>query len=224
MRVIALFLAAVISTPATASTKQSPASVRDSIVTAALAQKSVHWTLSVANLWSTARTADVSAGSAAEQVTFDRTGRLGKAKILRVGGTEYVKGDTAGLEDDLDLTPAQARRYAGLWISIPRGDASYTTYGLTLNSVVHEAIPKGQLTVSRTRSHGRRLLVVKGRTKDKRGGYRSTESADAGTRLPVSYLGREMDVGVFERFSKWNESLHVHTPARSTPIAVVRSS
>jgi hypothetical protein len=198
------------------SSPSSPKDVRASIVAAALAQQSVHWTESFSNIRSSRRSADVCAASAMEHVTIDMGGSPGKVKILRVGETEYEKGDVAGLEYDLGLSEAKATQYAGQWISIPNGDPAYTGYGLTVASVVHDALPHGRLKVSPRTSQGARLLAVQGKF--------STLLAHAGSRLPVAYSGGAVDVWIKGRFSRWNEPLHIHAPASSTPIALVRAS
>jgi hypothetical protein len=174
--------------------------------------------MSFSNHWSSTRIADVSADAARDHVTFD-WGGPGWVTIRRVGDTEYEKGDVAGLEDDLGLTDAQATQYAGQWISIPIGDQEYTTDGLTLASVVHDRIPLGRLKVLERKWHGKRFLVVKGKTAR---GYSSTLRARAGSRLPVHFSGGMIDAWIDSSFSKWNEPLHVEAPANATPIATVR--
>src|SRR4029077_15327081 len=89
-----------------------------------------------------------------------------------------------------DLTPAQAQKYAGRWISIPKGGTYYRflAEGMTLGSIVHDAIPgRGGLKSFTRNSRGRRLLVLRGR--ESRSLLRASEltARAKGEPLPVAF-------------------------------------
>jgi hypothetical protein len=147
-----------------------------------------------------------------------------------VDGTEYVRGTAVALEYYvLDLSRAQAKRYAGEWIAIPKGDklSPHGSVGLTVASLVEGAVPQyrftggGKLKLGRRVAHGTRLLVLQ-MTEEKLFEHRMTARA-SGTPLPVSFYDSCGFVcGTSGTFSKWNEPVHVKAPASSTPIATVR--
>ena len=223
-RIVSLVLvsAAAVGTAAVALASSSPKAVRASIVVAALAQKSVHWTSTSNGHGTVTRTADVNADSGTEQATFDGAA----VQIRLVDDTAYVQGDVVGLQLSLYLTQAQATQYAGQWISIPKGDELYaqTADGLTLASIVHDATPQGKLKLVSTKAHGTRLLVVRGRRGKQIGLTRSSLAAHAsGTLLPVTFSNGGVDHSLRGLFSKWNEPGSVQAPSSSTPIATVRA-
>ena len=190
-------------------------------------RRSVHWTEAIGLdlVGGVVSTADVNADSGTEQVSINTlpwTG--GKVRILLVNDVAYVKGNPWGLRYRLNLTKAQAKRYAGQWISLPRGDrlSAGVADGLTLASIIHYVTPQGHLKLLRAKSHGRRLLVVQALRSG--GSFTSSLSSYAkGNRLPLGWTFfngyGNSDEG---SFSKWNESMNVQAPASSTPIATVR--
>lgn len=197
--------------------------MRASIIAAALAQKSVRWTETDRPQTSAATrfVADVTADSGTERVTFaPGTSSAATTAILLVGHTVYVEGDVAGLENALQLSEAQATKYAGSWISIPKGDTLYpgTAGGLTLGSIVRDAVPHGKVKMVRRSS----ALILE-TVGDVLGASVSAEPS--GTPLPVAFSSSScIGCSTDGRFSNWNEPVHVRPPASSTPIAVVRRS
>jgi len=198
-------------------------SVDASIIAAALAQNSVHWT-EFQNLCHVRWTADVTADSGAQRVTIGFCGAKGNVEMRLVDDVVYVRGNPTGLESEstIYLTEAQARRYAGRWIAIPKGSQLYgvAADGLTLASIVHDVDARDyNLKIVRT-PHATRVL---GFDDGNPPGPSVTLSAQAsGDPLPVAMTGTGCVECVYTGgFSKWNEPVHVHAPARSTPIATV---
>jgi hypothetical protein len=200
-----------------------PTNARERIVGAALSQTAVHFRRTVSqDMVGTYRSwAEVNADSGSERREW--FGR-GVVLIRFVDGTVYVRADAAGLERTFPgWTSAQARPYIGRWISLTPKDEppiyDDLADGLTLGSIVRDAIPDGKFNVSRTTSRGRRLLVLQ-RTDGERA---QVEAAATGKPLPVSFSSGEIG-GEWGHFSKWNEPVHVAAPATSVPIATVRGS
>jgi hypothetical protein len=194
----------------------SPKGVLASIVAGALARKSVHYEYgSLAGYW----TSDVDSESGTQR--FRPLGGGGKTDTRLVNRVLYFRGDPSALRQSLNLTDEKAKRYAGRWISIPKSDTLYarTTDGLTLASVVHNAIPQGKLRFAGKswRKHWRRYLVLQGRSC-------CLYARANGEPLPA-FFAIGPDVNAPEStFSNWNEPLNVQAPASSTPIATVRAS
>jgi hypothetical protein len=227
---LALVLTVCASMTACGSSSPSRADSADtSIVAAALAQNSVHWT-ELDPACSTRWTSDVTKDSGTQLFTANHWCDNAKAQMVLVNDVAYIRGNAAGLESEqtLFLPKALAKRYAGRWIAIPKGHRFYRLVapGLTLASIVHEADPRGngyELHLARKRWHGTRLLVLRAGNPDDEG---ATLSAQAHrSPLPVSFTWWGGCVGVGCRgtgsFSKWNEPVHLQPPARSTPIATV---
>jgi hypothetical protein len=211
----------------------SPTGVVASIVAATVAQKSVHVTETYsADLVGTATyTIDATRDSASERVEYD-----GTTHIRLVNGTVYLQGAARSLafclpNACLGLTKAQARHYAGRWISIAKGDKLYhrLAHGLTLASIAHDLTAEQgfHLKVLRKKSHGRRLLEVRGTTRRDTVGAYELKARATGTPLPLAFsvdpVGALM---VFDRgrFSTWNEPVQVTAPKDAVPIATVRRS
>ncbi len=183
---------------------------RDSILAAALAQTSVHWT-------STARhghrltviTADVTRDSGTAHVAV--TGATNSSVDYRlIGATLYLRNNT------------DAGKYGGRWIAIPASDAMYArlTRGLTLDSAIRDAVPAGTVKVTRTTAGGIPLQVVRGTPS---GQELSLVAHATGTQLPIRFSWHLAGGDSGETlFSKWNEPVHVAAPANAIPIATVR--
>lgn len=224
---LALAVAIAVTTAIVVFNVASPASARDQIVAAALSQKSVHWTGRYSGSMSGTRTfnADVSADAGIARETW---GFPGTAQIRLVNGTVFVRADSTVLNCcALGLTWPQAWRYAGKWISIPKGDDSYARLadGLTLASIVNDTVPLQTSKSYTTTPRRARLLSVRGTSGNI---FWDTSSSGrlvargSGTPLPVSFSYVDVARCTRGRFSRWNESVNVEAPVKSTPIATVR--
>jgi hypothetical protein len=222
----------------------SPKDVRASIIAAALAQKSVHWTWDSGSKAGDERiTADVTAHGGRQRLS---SWPHSKAEIRLVNDIAYVRGNSAGLREWLGLDMAQSTRYAGQWISIPRGDKLYarTADEVTLPSIVHDFVPSagrlGKLIVSYGPTGADGPTGLQGPTG---AGVGSRESAPtrpailqagptgtslslrtSGEPLPITYSVVCVACWDNGTFSRWNEPVHVQAPAHSVPMASVRAS
>lgn len=225
---VAVLVVAAAITCAVAYAARSPKAVRASIVAAALAQKSLHWTEHdlVGNALITS-SADVNAHSGTQRVTVKIGKKTGTIHIVFSSHTAYVEGDVFGLEANLGLTKARATHYAGKWISIPKRDKAYAAIsgGLTVASIIHGVTPHGKLKLAKTKAHGMRVFVlevVSGKGKKRR--LQTLVAHATGKPLPIEADSVDPAHEVLSQadFSKWNESVKVTAPASSTPIATVR--
>ncbi len=198
---IALVLCASLSACGSSVPRSPKAVRRAATIAAALAQKSVHWTADDYELTDheTRISADVNADSGTAwvmwQVTDGDDG--GRYHLMRVNRMFYVNGDSTSLQWLFNLKKAQATRYAGRWISTRNGEGLTVgvAAGLTLPSIVREYAS----AVRRTSAHA------------------------TGEPLPIRFDKEPSQVeSITGSFSKWNEPVHVHAPASSTPIATVR--
>jgi hypothetical protein len=227
---IVLVVAAAAGAATVAYAAQSPNALRASILAAARAQHSVHWSAKdvVGNVLVTSG-ADVTADAGIQRVHFQLGTQKSRVEIVVINDTAYVQGDATGLELNLGLTKAQATQYAGQWISIPKGDKLYatTSEGDTVGSLVDAITPHGRLSSIATKVHGARVIGVRGISgtgKKKTAEVLVTRAT--GKRLPIESDSFTPGTGYADHttFSKWNEPVHVQAPASSTPIATVRGA
>lgn len=223
-----LFVAAAAITGAAAYAAQSPKALRASILHAAMAQHSVHYaTREVAGNALLKITADVAAADGRQHVSFKAGKQTGQITILVLDNTAYVTGDTNGLELLQGLTTSEASKYAGQWISIPKGDKSYsrTAAAVTLGSFLQESTPHGHLSGFKAKLHGTRVIGVRGISGSGNKKRLQVLTARArGKPLPLEEdefaPGREYISHT--AMTKWSESVQIQAPASSTPIATVR--
>jgi hypothetical protein len=228
--VILVFIAAALAaTAAVALASQSPKALRASIVAAARAQRSVHWSATEL-IGGVALTTGTDAGKTegVQHVTFIVGKEKAHSQIVVTGGVAYLRGDALGLRLNLSLTKTQAAKYANKWISIPKSDPAYaaTAGGDTMSSVVDELAPHGKLNLVSAKLHGVRVIGVRGVS-----GSGKKQMAEVlltrahGKRLPLAedILEPSKHVLGHTTFSKWNEPVSVTAPASSTSIAAVRA-
>jgi len=256
-RTVTLAIVLAVCAPLSACGSSSPRLPKEvaPIVAAALAQKSVHYTLTVtAQGNTTTGNADVTADSGTERLTLPG-GDVVETRLAH--DTVYLRGGFTGLlyllrscpyefvncQDPTAAQLRQAGKYAGRWISIPKGDRAYGGLAryLTLGSVVRHLTPRRELKSSIRESHGTRLRVLRGELEGDLVRPANLTVRASGEPLPVAFSRvvvrgpgcdgfNHCDRGGDElyrssgRFTKWNEPMHVEPPAHSTPIATVRAS
>jgi hypothetical protein len=226
--VLMLVLSVAVVTAAVASAAQSPRALRASILGAAKAQHSVHYvTREVDGNALLKISADVAADDGRQHVSFKAGKQTGQITILVLDDTTYVTGDTSGLELLQGLTASQASKYAGQWISIPKGDKSYsrTAAAVTLGSFLQEITPHGRLAAFKGKLHGTRVIGVRGTsgTKTKKR-LQALVARARGKPLPLEEdeFAPAREYISHTGMTKWNESVQVQAPSSSTPISTVR--
>jgi hypothetical protein len=251
------------SAAAAASPLRYPRTVVRSIDAAALGQKSVRWTEkggesnSMEGLGPTGKTgttvphwrstSDVTANSGVKRITITHfRGGVGTAEIRLVGNLVYVKGNVRALEwMALDVTHAQALRYAERWISIPKWQDRRSTYlseELTLADLVdNEANPAryygafahlpDYVYLAATReSDGTRFVTWDDEGSEDPSVSSTLSARTGGEPLPIAATNDDNgeEAGQYYsdwssgRFSRWNEPMHVTAPKHAVPIATVR--
>jgi hypothetical protein len=224
---LALVVAAVAVAAAVALAAQSPKALRNAIAAAARSQHSVHWQGTDVVGGARALTgADVSTSEGSQHVTFYLGQTKAHVQILVVDHTAYVNGDALGLRLNLGLTSAQATKYAGQWISIPKTAKLYagTAEADTLGSLVTSIVPRGHVTAFSAKLHGSRIVGV--RSVHGKGKKKTLQILDArahGKRLPVEEDEVTPGMNAISRtvLSRWNEAVQVQAPANAVPISTV---
>lgn len=207
---------------------QSPRQVRTSILAAARTEHSVHWAGAEAEGSLVVTTdADVTRTAGVQHVTFRAGKKKAQIQIVVTGQIAYVEGDATGLELNLGLTSPQATKYAGQWISIPKGDKLYapTAQADTLGSLIQVITPHGRLTSVSAKLHGVRVIGVRGVAgTGKKKTVQILVAHASGKPLPLEEYELAPGQGFIGHttLSKWNEPVDVTAPTSSTPIATVR--
>ena len=223
-----LVVAAAVGTAAVAlAATPSPKQLRAAMLRAASARHSVHYvsTSSAASRFIRI-VADVGHGQGIQQITVKAGAHSGPATVRIVGGSGYIRGNAFTLHNYFPFSQAQAKRYAGQWISIPSTSGAYAVVAAdaTFASFVGDLLPSRHLQVVRATIAGKRSLGLRGAVSQ--AGLELTETVYAparGTPLPFEEkagAARIRGTSV-ARMSRWNEQVHVAAPANAVPISTV---
>jgi hypothetical protein len=224
---LVLVVAAGAVAAAVAQAARSPQQWRAAMLDAASSRHSVHYVSSTSQPgWSIRFVSDVGRGRGIQRITFTRGGRSGPATVLVVPHTAYIRGSAFTLRNYFALSPAQASRYGGKWISVPSSAKSYTPVAAdaTLESFLAHLLPRKHLAVVRATIAGRKSVGVRGAVRQAGLQVVETVYAPAGGE-PLPFEERATPVGHpglnLARMSRWNEPVHVAAPAHAVPISTV---
>lgn len=193
---------------------------------AALAQRSVHYTLANSPgsgaVWH--YVADVGRNAGTQRITFERGGKTGHVVIVVVAHTVYLRGDEFALNQYQGYHQAASKRYAGRWIRITASDPDYKTLAedvtlastiddlrlLTAESYAGSRVLQGQQVVgiAGTSTYGACILTCE-----------DLYVRAHGAPLPVAERMTANSTVTWELLSKWNEPVRVRAPARAIDIA-----
>ena len=215
--------------PSAASASGSPSKALASILAAARAKASVHYT-STTNFGTEQLSFVGDAGlvDGSQTITYVKSGKTGHVTVIVSGNTAYVRGDAFTLANYLGFKSAAATEYAGRWVRFPHTDKGYATLaaGVTLPSVVDELEVGGQLVnVSDTKVAGQQVFGVRGT--DSSAGVTTVETIYArarGSSLPVQEVATHGNISLAITFSGWNETIAIPAPKPSVAVSVVRKA
>jgi hypothetical protein len=216
---------ATAATVAAASHTTSPKALRHAIFSVARAQRSVHYVVSsVGSSGNVTIVGDAAARRGVQRIMYENSGRSGRATVLVAARTAYLRGDAFTLRGFLGFTKAQAKRYAHAWISVLPTSRAYHSLAaaVTLGSLLTEIYPQADLTLARTKLHGRRLIGVRGAARHDGVPFVEIVFARAhGSRLPVEELETALQTSFRSRtvFGPWNGKVPVHVPAHAVPFS-----
>jgi hypothetical protein len=223
--VLVVAAAAVAATVALAA--RSPQQWRAAMLQAASASHSVHYvSTGVVPGYRLRMVSDVGRGRGIQRITVTKHGQTGPATVLIVGRSAYIRGNVFTLHGYFGFTPAQAKRYAGRWISIPRSSAAYAAVAAdaTLASYLSDLLPNKHLAVVQTTVAGKKAVGVRGNVQQGKLSLVETVYAPVGG-TPLPFEERAAPVGhpgtSVTRMSKWNEPLNLAAPANAVPISTV---
>ena len=211
---------------AVALAAQSPKALRNAIFAAARAQHSVHY---VSKQTGPGRSGtivgDVARGRGMQRITFRTNGRTGRATVLVVHRTAYIRGDAFTLQSFFGFSASQAQQHANQWITIAHTSPAYASVAaaVTLPSFLGEIYPQANLTRVSGSVGGRRVVGVRGAARHE--GERLVETVYAraqGTPLPVEE--DETASGGFRgrtNIGPWNRPVRVRPPGHAVTVSRV---
>lgn len=203
-----------------AAATRTPAAVLAASLVAGKAQGSVHY-VARSRFGGEAVTID---GDAAldrgrQLITFTKSGRTGRATVLVVNDTAYIKGDAFTLVNYMRIPPALANRWLSLAHTVP-GFKSVAE-AVRLGSTLAELKMTAPLRFVPGRSiAGARTVGIRGREPQSGPAVDATLYVAAGkTPLPVEQISTESS-GASDSvvFSRWREPVSVSAPAGATPL------
>ena len=192
---------------------------------AALAQRSVHYTLANSPgsgaVWH--YVADVGRSAGIQRITFEQGGQTGHVVIVVVAHTVYFRGDEFALNRFQGYHASASKRYAGHWIRVPASDPDYKTLAedVTLASTITDIrLLTAEYYAGSKVIDGQRAIGVAG-TSTNSGCILTCEDLyirARGTPLPVAVREAANSTVTWQFLSRWNEPLHVRAPTRAIDI------
>ena len=151
----------------------------------------------------------------------------GHLDVIVIGTALYLRGDTAGLTAALDIAPAEAGRYANMWISIPTGDGIYANAaeGVTIPSVLSQVALSGPIQIGApTELNGTAVVGLSGQSPGPDGGT-SAETLYVSTGanpLPVEVTDAASDGSTLKAtFSQCGVAVLITAPTGAIPISTI---
>jgi hypothetical protein len=202
---------------------QTPKEVLTTALAAATSSGTVHFQLLGTEGGKTESIVGDASGSDGREII---TAGTVKIEALVVGGAAFVEGNAGGLEDQMELSAADAATYAGKWISIASTDAPYAslTKAVTLASTLSELRPTGTLTLTAPTTKASKRVVgvhgnlpggaVKGTT-----GSATLYVSTAHPTVPIVFDAVQTTSGTKETsvgtFTNWGKPLDLTAPTTS---------
>lgn len=211
---------------AAAAPSRSPAALQASILNAANAQQSVHYTSvqhSPSRKITVSMIGDASRTGGIQRITYTKSGRSGHVIVVVHNDTAFIRGDAFILENYMGFSAAIATKYAGRWISIPKTSSGYSTVsaGVRLASTISEERLSSPLKVLPPAIvHGKHVVVVRGRIAGPNGQFAvgKVYALSGSNPLPVyavENFGASYKATV--TYSRWNEKFALPNTAGAIP-------
>jgi hypothetical protein len=176
---------------------------------------------------------DVTRTEGTQTIAATIDGTVGHVTVSLVEGSAYFRGDEAGLQHFMQLSPALAAQYTNQWISLSKNDPGYAAIaaGLTTASALGQVeIGKPLSLRGVTKKMGQQVLTIGGTERGTPSGATKPVTIPvrlyvkaSGTPLPVLYsatwiVDNHPQVQTVS-FSRWKEPVHVTAPANPVPMS-----
>jgi hypothetical protein len=176
---------------------------------------------------------DVTRTEGTQTIVATIDGTVGHVTVSLVEGSAYFRGDEAGLQHFMQLSPALAAQYTNQWISLSKNDPGYAAIaaGLTTASALGQVeIGKPLSLRGVTKKMGQQVLTIGGTERGTPSG--ATKPVTIPVRLYVKASGKPLPVlysatWIVDNhpqvqtvsFSRWKEPVHVTAPANPVPMS-----
>src|SRR3954466_2366751 len=128
LRIALLAAATACLVAATAAAAKSPSAQLTSMAAAIEAHHSVHYvSIQKGGAASLTMICDAGPTSGIQRITFRLNGKSGHVTVIVAKHTAYVHGDAFTLQNFMGFSPADAKKFAGTWLVIPRSSHAYAT-------------------------------------------------------------------------------------------------
>jgi hypothetical protein len=175
------------------------------------AQHSAHYvTTTVSGATRVVIAGDVATTQGMQAITFTQNARTGHVAVRVVDDTAYFRGDAFALQAFMGVPAANAAKYAGRWVRVPKSATQYAAVaaGATLPSF------SANLGISGTVRKVEGGLTITTNT----GSLRLFLTA---SHLPTRETGKGSGGTLAMTIGRWNEPVHVSAPAQSVPVRLV---
>jgi hypothetical protein len=146
-----------------------------------------------------------------------------------VGRTGYVNGNSTGLHNIIGLTSAQARKYAGQWLSFPMSNSTLAQLaaGLLKSQVANELGVNGPFVYGPTATvNGQNALAIRGNVSTNNGGSVPLilYVPSSGKPQPIEEItnpgakAHSSTIHGTVTFSHWGEKVSVSAPSHSVSL------
>jgi hypothetical protein len=189
----------------------SAVALLSAMLVAVHAQHSVHYvSTTMSGTTKVVIVADVAKTTGTQRITFTQNGRTGHVEVRVVSDTAYFRGDAFALQTFMGVPAANAQRYAGDWVRVPRTAKQYASVAADVT------LPSFAST-----------LAINGTATKIKGGIAITTNTGgvklflAPNHLPTRETGKGTGGTLAMTAGRWNEPVHVAAPSKTVPVRVV---
>ena len=175
------------------------------------AQHSAHYvTATVSGATRVVIAGDVATTQGMQAITFTQNARTGHVAVLVIDDTAYFRGDAFALQAFMGVPAANAAKYAGRWVRVPKSATQYA------------AVAAGATLPSFSASLG-----VNGTVRKVEGGLTITTNTGSlrlflrPNHLPTRETGRGSGGTLAMTIGGWNTPVRVAAPAQTVPVQTV---
>jgi hypothetical protein len=226
-------LAALGATCVPAGAASTPAKTAQSVYSAsvkAAGNQSVHFASVVSQGNVTLHVAGDAGGTSGSQTLTVKNGKATERLSAEVvGANGYVNGNSTALQNVIGVTAAQAKKYAGTWLSFPTSNTALAQLvsGLLKSQVASELSINGPFTFGTDATvNGQHASAIKGTVSTSNGGKVSEilYVPATGNPLPIEEVtnpgakATSSSLHGTVTFSNWGEKTSVKAPAHSTSL------
>lgn len=187
------------------------------------AAKGVHYVAVTSGGGNQKTTGDAGASSGTQDITVTSSFGAEQFTLYLVNDVVYFKGNVPAEEDQVGLSPGDAQRLSGQWITVVRGDGPYTVLqpGITTADQAAE-MPLVAMSTQQVTDDGRQATRISGSVPASGDVPAGTAymDVDPSTHQPISYVSKvtagSLTVTATTTFSKWGSAPSVSAPSSPT--------